>query len=150
MPTGSKEKTAAKKTEGAGKDSPEVARNKMIQRTLGVKVDGIMGTKSMAALEAMKQTQISLGFTDKDVDGIRGIKTTAINARDKEVSAQIMALKPATTDRSMDPIRIARPEQSRQEMRRKEQYRKAQRELDKAPVEFDYKRNGGIFYCPTK
>jgi hypothetical protein len=40
----------------------------------------------------MKQTQ-SLGFTDKDVDGIRGIKTTAaINARD-EVSAQIMALK---------------------------------------------------------
>jgi lysozyme family protein len=65
----------------------------MIQRTLGVKVDGIMGTKSMAALEAMKQTQISLGFTDKD-DGIRGIKTTAaINARDKEVSAQIMALK---------------------------------------------------------
>jgi hypothetical protein len=38
----------------------------------------------MAALEAMKQTQISLGFTDKDVDGIRGIKTTAaINARDK-------------------------------------------------------------------
>jgi murein L,D-transpeptidase YcbB/YkuD len=58
MPTGSKEKTAAGKlkTEGAGKD-PEVARNKMIQRTLGVKVDGIMGTKSMAALEAMKQTQ---------------------------------------------------------------------------------------------
>jgi hypothetical protein len=34
----------------------------------------------------MKQTQISLGFTDKDVDGIRGIKTTAaINARDKSV-----------------------------------------------------------------
>jgi lysozyme family protein len=94
MPTGSKEKTAAGKlkTEGAGKDSPEVARNKMIQRTLGVKVDGIMGTKSMAALEAMKQTQISLGFTDKDVDGIRGT-TAAINARDKEVSAQIMAQK---------------------------------------------------------
>jgi lysozyme family protein len=46
----------------------------MIQRTLGVKVDGIMGTKSMAALEAMKQTQISLGFTDKDVDGIRESK----------------------------------------------------------------------------
>jgi lysozyme family protein len=68
----------------------------MIQRTLGVKVDGIMGTKSMA-LEAMKQTQISLGFTDKDVDGIRGIKTTAaINARDKEVSAQIMAQKKAS------------------------------------------------------
>jgi hypothetical protein len=43
------EKTAAgeTKTEGAGKDSPEVARNKMIQRTLGVKVDGII-TKSMA------------------------------------------------------------------------------------------------------
>jgi hypothetical protein len=30
--------------------------NKMIQRTLGVKVDGIMGTKSMAALEAMTNT----------------------------------------------------------------------------------------------
>jgi hypothetical protein len=114
----------------------------MIQR----KCEGIMGTKSMAALEAMKQTQISLGFTDKDVDGIRGIKTTAINARDKEVSAQIMALKkPATTDRSMDPIRIARPEQSRQEMRQeKRAYRKAQRELDKAQLN-DYKRNGGIF-----
>jgi hypothetical protein len=106
----------------------------------------------MAALEAMKQTQISLGFTDKDVDGIRGIKTTAaINARDKEVSAQIMALKkPATTDRSMDPIRIARPEQSRQEMRQEKRAYRKQRELDKAPVEFDYKRNGGIFYCPTK
>jgi lysozyme family protein len=37
----------------------------MIQRTLGVKVDGIMGTKSMAALEAMKQTQISLGLPTK-------------------------------------------------------------------------------------
>jgi hypothetical protein len=39
-----------------------------------------------------------------------------------------MALKkPATTDRSMDPIRIARPEQSRQEMRQeKRAYRKAQ------------------------
>jgi lysozyme family protein len=51
MPTGSKEKTAAGKLKnwGTGKDSPEVARNKMIQRTLGVKVDGIMGTKSMAA-----------------------------------------------------------------------------------------------------
>jgi lysozyme family protein len=36
----------------------------MIQRQLGVKVDGIMGTKSMAALEAMKQTQKS-GFTEK-------------------------------------------------------------------------------------
>jgi lysozyme family protein len=65
----------------------------MITTSLGVKVDGIMGTKSMAALEAMKQTQKS-GFYRKDVDGIRGIKTTAaINARDKEVSAQIMALK---------------------------------------------------------
>jgi hypothetical protein len=32
--------------------------------------------------------------TDKDVDGIRGIKTIA--ARDKEVSAQIMALKKAS------------------------------------------------------
>jgi hypothetical protein len=57
-----------------------------------------MGTKSMAALEAMKQTQISLGFTDKDVDGIRGIKTTAAMQGIKKC-AQIMALKkPATTD----------------------------------------------------
>jgi hypothetical protein len=44
----------------------------------------------------------------------------------------------------MDPIRIARPEQSRQEMRQE----KAQRELDKAPVEFDYKRNG--IFLPNK
>jgi hypothetical protein len=44
----------------------------------------------------------------------------------------------------MDPIRIARPEQSRQEMRQeKRAYRKAQRA--QSPVEFDYKRNGGIF-----
>jgi lysozyme family protein len=49
-----------------------------------VKVDGIMGTKSMAALEAMKQTQISLGFTDKDVDGIRESKPL-LQLRDKEV-----------------------------------------------------------------
>jgi lysozyme family protein len=76
MPTGSKEKTAAGKLKL--REPVKIllrSRNKMIQRTLGVKVDGIMGTKSMAALEAMKQTQISLGFTDKDVDGIRGIKT---------------------------------------------------------------------------
>jgi lysozyme family protein len=116
-----------------------------------VKVDGIMGTKSMAALEAMKQTQISLGFTDKDVDGIRGIKTTAaINARDKEVSAQIMALKSYTTDRSMDPIKLLVQSNLGKMRQEKRAYRKAQRELDKAPVEFDYKRNGGIFYCPTK
>jgi lysozyme family protein len=116
-----------------------------------VKVDGIMGTKSMAALEAMKQTQISLGFTDKDVDGIRGIKTTAaINARDKEVSAQIMALKPATTDRSMDPIRIARPEQSRQEMRQeKRAYRKAQRELTKPQLNLTTKEMA-VFLLPNK
>jgi lysozyme family protein len=45
-----------------------------------VKVDGIMGTKSMAALEAMKQHRLVL-ISCKDVDGIRGIKTTAaINA----------------------------------------------------------------------
>jgi lysozyme family protein len=64
MPTGSKEKTAGKLKLRDG-NSPEVARNKMIQRTLGVKVDGIMGTKSMAALEAMKQTQISLDLPTK-------------------------------------------------------------------------------------
>jgi hypothetical protein len=46
----------------------------------------------------------------------------------------------------MDPIRIARPEQSRQEMRQeKRAYRKAQRELDKAPVEFDYKEMAVFF-----
>jgi hypothetical protein len=63
----------------------------------------------------MKQTQISLGFTDKDVDGIRGIKTTAaINARD-EVSAQIMALKSQLLLIDLWTYKIARPEQSRQE-----------------------------------
>jgi hypothetical protein len=66
--------------------------------------------------------------------------------RDKEVSAQIMALKkPATTDRSMDPIRIARPEQSRQRDETGKERTEKHKELDKAPVEFDYKRNGGIF-----
>jgi hypothetical protein len=44
----------------------------------------------------MKQTQISLGFTDKDVDGIRGITTAAINARDK--CLDYGTKKPATTD----------------------------------------------------
>jgi hypothetical protein len=44
--------------------------------------------------------------TDKDVDGLEVKTTAAINARDK-VSAQIMALKKiATTDRSMDPIKL--------------------------------------------
>jgi hypothetical protein len=33
------------------------------------------------------------GFTDKDVDGIRGIKPLLQLMQDKEVSAQIMALK---------------------------------------------------------
>jgi lysozyme family protein len=93
MPTGSKEKTAAGKLKLREPVKILLRLLETNDTTLGVKVDGIMGTKSMAALEAMKQTQISLGFTDKDVDGIRGIKTTAaINARDK-VSAQIMALK---------------------------------------------------------
>jgi lysozyme family protein len=40
----------------------------MIQRTLGVKVDGIMGTKSMAALEAMKQTQLVLDLPTKTLE----------------------------------------------------------------------------------
>jgi hypothetical protein len=49
----------------------------------------------------------------------------------------------------MDPIRIARPEQSRQEMRQeKRAYRKAQRELD-SPVEFDYKEMA-VFFMPNK
>jgi radical SAM superfamily enzyme YgiQ (UPF0313 family) len=48
----------------------------------------------------------------------------------------------------MDPIRIARPEQSRQEMRQeKRAYRKAQRET--APVEFDYKEMA-VFFMPNK
>jgi hypothetical protein len=64
MPTGSKERPLREtKKLREPVDSPEVARNKMIQRTLGVKVDGIMGTKSMA-LEA-KTTQISLDLPTK-------------------------------------------------------------------------------------
>jgi hypothetical protein len=79
-----------------------------------------------------------LDLPTKTLTELEESKPPAINARDKEVSAQIMALKKPATDRSMDPIRIARPEQSRQEMRQeKRAYRKAQRELDKAPVEFD-------------
>jgi hypothetical protein len=111
-----------------------------------------MGTKSMAALEAMKQTQISLGFTDKDVDGIRGIKTTAaINARDKEVSAQIMALKkPATTDRSMDPIRIARPEQSRQEMRQEKERTEHKESLTKPQLNLTTKEMAVFFAQQNK
>jgi lysozyme family protein len=34
----------------------------------GVKVDGIMGTKSMAALEAMKQTQLVLDLPTKTLE----------------------------------------------------------------------------------
>jgi hypothetical protein len=45
----------------------------------------------------------------------------------------------------MDPIRIARPEQSRQEMRQeKRRTEKHKRELDKAPVEFDYKKMAAL------
>jgi hypothetical protein len=59
-------------------------------------------------------------------------KPLPINARDKEVSAQIMALKkPATTDRSMDPIRIARPEQSRQDETGEKSVQKSTKSLTK-------------------
>jgi hypothetical protein len=44
----------------------------------------------------------------------------------------------------MDPIRIARPEHPGKRQTGKSR-QKSTRELDKAPVEFDYKRNGGIF-----
>jgi hypothetical protein len=74
----------------------------------------------------MKQTQISLGFTDKDVDGIRGIKTTAaINARD-EVSAQIMALKKIDLWTLELLVQSNLGKKMRQEKRA---YRKAQREI---------------------
>jgi hypothetical protein len=32
-------------------------------------------------------------------------------------------------------------------MRQEKRVQKSTRELDKAPVEFDYKRNGGIFFA---
>jgi hypothetical protein len=67
-------------------------------------------------------------------------KPLLINARDKEVFTRLK--KPATTDRSMDPIRIARPD-NRQEMRQEKEHRKAQRELGQSlPAEFDYKESG--------
>jgi hypothetical protein len=48
----------------------------------------------------------------------------------------------------MDPIRIARPEQSKEMRQEKRAYRKKAKELDKAPVE--YKRRNGIFYQQNK
>jgi lysozyme family protein len=64
----------------------------MIQRTLGVKVDGIMGTKSMAALEAMKQHRLVLDLPTKTLTELEESKPL-LQLMDKEVSAQIMALK---------------------------------------------------------
>jgi hypothetical protein len=146
-------KAETKKTNTVAKDSPEVARNKRIQRSLGVTPDGVMGKDTKAAIAAMKQTQISLGFTGKDVDGIRGVKTNAaMAARDMQVHD---AIKPVVITKTLldrdETITIPRTPQTNKEMRQeKRAYRRTQRELDKAPVEFDYKRNGGIFYCPTK
>jgi hypothetical protein len=67
------------------------------------------------------------------------------------VSAQIMALKkPATTDRSMDPIRIARPEQSRQEMRQeKERTEKHKESLTKPQLNLTTKK-WRYFFVPNK
>jgi lysozyme family protein len=97
----------------------------MIQRTLGVKVDGIMGTKSMAALEAK---QISLGFTDKEtLTELEESKLLQLMQGIKKCLLRLWQKKPYTTDRSMDPIRIARPEQSRQDETGERAYRKAQR-----------------------
>jgi peptidoglycan hydrolase-like protein with peptidoglycan-binding domain len=150
----------AAKKEAGGQDTPEVARIKRIQRTLGVEVDGIEGKETKRALEAMKETQRSLGFTGKDVDGIRGVKTNAaIKAgRAKEIASYrentpLPGLTPAVTTRTMidpdpNPIRITRPERTNKEMRQeKRAYRKA---IRNAPDEFDIKRRGGIFYCLSK
>jgi hypothetical protein len=152
--TSSSTKTVSGSLKSASsKDSPEIARIKYIQRTLGVKVDGIWGPKSAAALETMKKTQISLGFAGKDVDGIRGTKTnTAMAARDKEAVRQATSIKAlATSDRSKDPMVFAREPKTNREMRQdKRAFRRTQREIDKAPDEFDFKRKGGIFYCSSK
>jgi hypothetical protein len=87
-------KTAAGKLKnwGAGKDSPEVARNKMIQRTLGVKVDGIMGTMAQQAEATWK----ILWFTLESKLRIMPLGCLL----------RLWLKKPATTDRSMDPIKL--------------------------------------------
>jgi lysozyme family protein len=56
----------------------------MIQR-IGVKVDGIMGTKSMAALEAMNKHRLVLDLPTKTLTELEESKPAAINARDKSV-----------------------------------------------------------------
>jgi hypothetical protein len=47
---------------------------------------------------------------------------------------------------------FAREPKTNREMRAKTKraFRRTQREIDKAPDEFDFKRKGGIFYRPSK
>jgi hypothetical protein len=58
-----------------------------------VKVDGIMGTKSMAGCEV--KHRLVLDLPTKTLTELENQTTAAVNARD-EVSAQIMALKKAS------------------------------------------------------
>jgi hypothetical protein len=50
----------------------------------------------------------------------------------------------------MDPIKLLVQSNLGRDETGEKEHRKAQRELDKAPVEFDYKRNGGIFLQQNK
>lgn len=149
------------------KETPKEARTKYIQRRLGVKADGIWGPKTEAAYKAMQETQRSLGFTGKDIDGIRGDKTTAaIAQRDATVREAIAPIATKTTpiDRVL-PMTFARQPLSNREMRQdarqirrterrdERELRRQARQADDVAVanavpgdEFDIRRRGGIFY----
>lgn len=145
-------------SKASGKGNSQADKIIRFQRTLGVKPDGIWGPKTQAAFEKVKATQEGLGFTGKDVDGIRGAKTkAAINARFDAAGEQVRALEaPATYDRSKDPMVVVQPTRTDREMRQearrlRREMRQEKRELKRLSPEdkgdFAFKKGGILYGC---
>lgn len=159
-PAAVKRQVTSTSTRTPEKANSTAGKIKFIQRSLGVKADGMWGPKTQAAFEKMKATQESLGLTGKEVDGIRGTKTReALNKRDNEASALIQSIKaPDTNDRSSDPIlnpvKSMTNRESRQEGRRvrrilREEERELRRNARRENADFAFK-HGGILYSKRK
>jgi hypothetical protein len=132
----------------AGKgDSPETTRIKRIQQSLRVKADGIWGPKTAAAFEAAKKTQESLGFTGKDVDGIIGTKTkAALKTQDDELHTNVEALKESLKPKIEIPEYYSRTKREiRQDLREIRRNEREARRASRNVEEFNL-RTGGILY----
>lgn len=159
-PAAVKRQVTSTSTRTPEKANSTAGKIKFIQRSLGVKADGMWGPKTQAAFEKMKATQESLGLTGKEVDGIRGTKTReALNKRDNEASALIQSIKASdTNDRSnetiLNPVKSMTNRESRQEGRRvrrilREEERELRRNARRENADFAFKQ-GGILYSKRK